>query len=343
MLYYFSELNIRGNHAGTKARNDVEAILKESGAKPLNSKQFTLRSDENDNIYSNVNSRISLSKLFFEVMKVRNQAVLLQYPMLAFDFEEQFYRAIAKKNRLILLVHDIHSLRIPNASKLKKEVELLNLADCLIVHNRFMKEKLLELGVTVSNVLCLQLFDYLYNNNNANNCITIKDDIAFAGNLDKSMFLPSLINENPFIRFALYGPVKEKQFLNHNATHYGSFSPDEIPNELNARFGLVWDGDSLNGASGALGEYTRINNPHKLSLYLASGIPVIVWRQAAVAEYVINKNIGFAVDRIDNLEGLLQDVTENDYIKMKLSVDSIRKEIIQGNFLKRVLQQLDVN
>ena len=27
MLYFFSEYNVRGNHAGTKARNDIEKRL----------------------------------------------------------------------------------------------------------------------------------------------------------------------------------------------------------------------------------------------------------------------------------------------------------------------------
>lgn len=342
MLFYFSELNIRGNHAGTKARNDVETILRKSGAKPINSRQFTLRSDEKDNIYSNVNSRVALSKLFFDVMKVKNHSVFVQYPMLAFDFEEKFYRSIAKKNKLILLVHDIHSLRIPNSMKLKKEIDLLNLADCLIVHNNFMKEKLCELGVNVSNILCLQLFDYLYYSDDTDISTKTNDDIAFAGNLDKSIFLPSLIKENPSVKFGLYGPSREGRLSFVNATHYGSFPPDEIPGKLNAKYGLVWDGDSLNGASGPLGEYTRINNPHKLSLYLAAGIPVIVWRNAAVAELVTEYNIGLAVDRIDSISEVLNEINAAKYEKMLQAVNSIKKEVIQGTFLDRVIKQLDV-
>ena len=63
-------------------------------------------------------------------------------------------------------------------------------------------------------------------------------------------------------------------------------------------FGLVWDGMSSETCKGSFGEYLRINNPHKTSLYLASGIPVIIWSKAALAEFIEKNKCGIRHERI---------------------------------------------
>lgn len=60
---------------------------------------------------------------------------------------------------------------------------------------------------------------------------------------------------------------------------HGSFKPEESPEHLQG----VWDGDSVDTCAGNTGAYLRYNNPHKTSLYLACGMPVIVWKEAAIA------------------------------------------------------------
>ena len=45
----------------------------------------------------------------------------------------------------------------------------------------------------------------------------------------------------------------------------------------------------FNEAMDVVKDYLRINNPHKTSLYLACGIPIITWNKAAIAQYVRKK------------------------------------------------------
>ncbi|UXZ08780.1 hypothetical protein F1B95_08005 [Clostridium perfringens] len=59
-----------------------------------------------------------------------------------------------------------------------------------------------------------------------------------------------------------------------------SLSPKEIVEKIEGDFGLIWDGTSINICDGSFGEYTKFNTPHKLSMYIASEIPVIVWKEA---------------------------------------------------------------
>ena len=340
MLYYFSEYSYRGNHAGTKARNDVEEILGQMGAKPINANTFELRCDEKEeHIYSNVKNRFDLLGLFLRIQRIKKQTVFIQYPMLAFDFQEKYFREIVKHNKLVLLIHDLHCLRIPNEEKLKKEISLLNIASVLIVHNRFMAQKVKALGVNVPQIYCLEMFDYLCSGPlNQKHCE--KKSIAFAGNLGKSEFLPELVQSNPQIEFKFYGFGWNDKWDNKNVKYCGSFKPEIIPEKISAGFGLVWDGNSIVDGAGPLGEYTRINNPHKLSLYLVAGIPVIVWEKAAVAEFVEKYNVGITVERIDDLSTVLDTITEQMYADMKQNAIKIRAKLVCGDFLKGILNQL---
>ena len=340
MLYYFSEYNYRGNHAGTKARNDVEKILHQVDAKPINSSTFVLHTDDMDeHIYSSIRNRFDLIRLFFDAWKVKNRKIVVQYPMLAFDFQKKYFAWLSKHNELVLLIHDLHSLRIPNEEKLRQEIDLLNMASALIVHNRFMEQKLRKLGVSVSKIYCLEMFDYLHTGK-LNSQYNKKNSIAFAGNLGKSIFLSEMIEKNQDIEFRLYGSGWNDSLTAKNAIYCGSFKPEIIPEKLEAGFGLVWDGESIMDGAGPLGEYTKINNPHKLSLYVSAGLPVIVWENAAVAEVVKKYHIGITVTSIDRLKNTLDNISEKEYETMKKNVLTIQEKLVQGEYLKKILRQL---
>ena len=61
-------------------------------------------------------------------------------------------------------------------------------------------------------------------------------------------------------------------------------SLEDIVQEGN--LGLIWDGasDSSDEDIG-MKNYTRYNNPHKLSCYMAAGLPVIVWEKSAISKF----------------------------------------------------------
>ena len=82
----------------------------------------------------------------------------------------------------------------------------------------------------------------------------------------------------------------------------GAFDPDTP--FLNGRyhFGLIWDGTGVDSCEGLYGHYMRFNSPHKLSLYVALGLPVIVWREAAIADFVLKQGIGVTVGNLLELD-----------------------------------------
>lgn len=344
-MYFFSEINRRGNHAGTKARNDVEEILKESGCVAVNSRRLVLESDVKDEkIISNISSRLDFIKYFLDLLKVKNQTVFVQYPMLSFDQEEKYLIALAKKNRVVFIIHDIHGLRRQDADAIGREIRVLNLGKGVIVHNRFMEKKLIECGLNVKNIYRLNLFDYLCDLELMGKCDYEENSIAFAGNFEKSKFIERLVQDNQDIQFNFYGS-KYNTDLNQsvNVHYFGSFAPDEIPGKLKGKYGLIWDGDGIDGCSGLWGEYTKYNNPHKLSLYIAAGLPVIVWSQSAIAEFVKENHIGIIVDNLYNMSEVMLQVSDIEYKSMCSCVQMLRNEIISGGRLKNIINLIERN
>ena len=334
-MYYFSEINYRGNHAGTKARNDIEQILSELGAKPVNSKRLELTSDKNESqIKANIKNRFGYLRYFIDIKRIKNEIILIQYPMLSFDIAYDYIDKLAKHNRIIFIVHDIHSLRLHDANQIQYELSILNKGYGIILHTANMKKSLVGLGLKVKHIFILQYFDYLYSGDS----IKETDGIVFAGNLQKSTFLPELITVNPQILFRLYGDgLTDQVYHKQNAEYCGSFPPNMVPAKLSGRFGLVWDGDNIYGSSGRLGEYTKINSPHKLSLYIAAGLPVLVWKEAAIAPLVMERNIGIVLDNLLGLDQLSNSISRGDYQFMREAVLKMRKSIINGEHCKKII------
>ena len=105
----------------------------------------------------------------------------------------------------------------------------------------------------------------------------------------------------------------------------------------------MWDGDSPHTCSGMYGEYLKKNNPHKASLYLASGFPIIVWSQSALADFVRQNKCGILVDSLFEIAKSLESLSENDYQELIKNSKRIGKKIRNGIFLKTALEKCERN
>ena len=251
-----------------------------------------------------------------------------------------FFLGFARKRKTIVFIHDIDGLRYSDEKNLKQDVKRLNKIGNVVVHNLKMKEKLQNAGVT-TNMYCLELFDYLCNKQTEekermleNNEITV----AYAGNLikEKSPFLYQLDPEKLNFRFNLYGVGIEKN-LNDKMIYKGKKDPNELPNNIEGNLGLVWDGNfDESDADIGFKNYTKYNNPHKLSCYIAAGIPVIVWRNAAVAEFVKKNNIGYVVSNLYEIN----DLDFSDYEEKIKNVQNMKIQVRNGFYTQRVLEKI---
>ena len=105
--------------------------------------------------------------------------------------------------------------------------------------------------------------------------------------------------------------------------------------KLKGAFGLVWDGESIKTCAGNYGEYLRYNCPYKCAMYLAAQIPVIIWSQAAMADFVKREKIGILIDSLDEIDHKLSNLTKEQYRELLENVSRIQEEIINGENIRK--------
>ena len=137
----------------------------------------------------------------------------------------------------------------------------------------------------------------------------------------------------------LYGNGLDRE-LSGTAQYHGAFPPDELPAHLEGAFGLVWDGPSVETCDGPMGRYLGYNNPHKVSLYLAAGMPVIVWSKSALAPLVEENGIGIAVNELSEITEKLQRIELDCYVEMKKAAEDYGQKVQRGVFLKQFLIEI---
>lgn len=331
----------RGNkekNAGAKAPDDILNICKEMGMSIF----LIPTSIENTNIFQKIFWKLIVPYIYWFkfYLKVRaNDRVVLQHPLVnnnrALNF---FIPRIRKKGvKVITLIHDLTTLRTSGRLE-TKEIKELAIYDKIICHNESMKRVLLEAGFSEHKLIVLEIFDYLTDSKPQSKA---GDDntIVIAGNLspDKCNYIYELAENNPNLPVNLYGVGLDESRITDNIVYKGSYSPEALIENIEGKFGLVWDGNSIDNCTGNMREYLKYNNPHKTSLFIVSELPIIVWRQAAIAEFVTKNKIGIAVEDLESLDRTLKDVSAEDYQLMLKNIKQLSQELRSGYYTKTAI------
>ena len=349
MKYFLKEEFLKDSgarNAGNKARNDVEEIVKREGYQPL------LLTVEDWYQMGTVKAQRHKAKALaqaFSQLKSGDQ-LLIQFPMLHHSFfTTRLVRKIQRRGvQVYFIIHDLEALRyanldtVPLKHKIRvhlQESSLLKVADGVIAHNPIMKSVLVEKGLPEHKLVSLEIFDYLIPNYQEKDGLSKDQPIIVAGNLaqEKAGYLYQLPARPAY---NLYGVGFDESRALENEAYFGSFLPDELPAALEGGFGLVWDGDSAETCSGVFGEYLRYNNSHKASLYLASGFPLVVWKQSALSHFVLEKNCGVAMESLHDLKNTIENLSDADYQELVANAKNIGKKIRDGFYLTSALKKL---
>ena len=349
MKYFLKEEFLKDSgarNAGNKARNDVEEIVKREGYQPL------LLTVEDWYQMGTVKAQRHKAKALaqaFSQLKSGDQ-LLIQFPMLHHSFfTTRLVRKIQRRGvQVYFIIHDLEALRyanldtVPLKHKIRvhlQESSLLKVADGVIAHNPIMKSVLVDKGIVADKIVSLSIFDYLIPNFQEKIGLSKNQPIIVAGNLaqEKAGYLYALPEEPAY---NLYGVGFDESRALENETYFGSFLPDELPVALEGGFGLVWDGDSAETCSGVFGEYLRYNNSHKASLYLASGFPLVVWKQSALSRFVLENGCGIAVESLHDLKETIDNLSDADYQDLVDNAKRVGQEIREGHYLKTALEHL---
>lgn len=114
---------------------------------------------------------------------------------------------------------------------------------------------------------------------------------------------------------------------------------DDFIKQVRGNFGLVWDGDSLEECHGDFGSYLKYNTPHKASFYLRAGLPIIIWKESAIASLVEERGVGFAINSLKELPICLKNISTEEYSAMLTKVKQLAIAINNGNNLKKAIEE----
>ena len=332
--------------ATSKAREDVNKILTKN---KFLIKYIIIKSK---NLFLNIFlNYIQLKKILKNIPK--NSTLLFQYP---FDSMSYRYSKIIKKYCLknniksIVLIHDINLLRTTsNIGKLYfkyyiKKFKFLNNFNIIICYNSRMKDYLVTNNVEESKIICLKLFDYLINDSAKKSDNYDFKSVIVAGNLSESkagyLYKLNDLNIDEY-HYDLYG-MNYSGEVNKRIVYRGVFKSDKPREKIKDGFGLVWDGNSYNECDGNFGKYLEWNNPHKFSLYMASGIPVIVWSKSALSDFVKENEVGVVVDSLCELNDFFKNLDYEQYRKYVSNVKKIQKKVINGEFLTQTIKRCKI-
>lgn len=326
------------NSAASKAVLDCNNIFLQQGYRDFT---FTVSNNANRAKYYILLLK-SLLTFFFSI-KPRS-VVAVQYPLLSINNVFKYFIKLAKLKKVFFfcIVHDLHSLRTggKDALLIRKDITNLNRFDRIIVHNEQMLDWLIQHGFKKEAVV-LEVFDYLSDNfEDRNKDMPGEKLVVYAGNLIKSKFIYGL-HQLKNCRFSIYGPGYNAALQNESETVVwkGQYPPEQIAKELRGDFGLIWDGEHCDHCDKILGNYLKYNAPHKFSLYIAAGLPVIAPAGSAIGQFIKANNIGFLIDSLYDLETI--SISSLNYTTMKKNVLLIREKVISGYFFTAALQQTE--
>lgn len=330
-----------GVPALNKARADIEQIAAEMGYAP-----FVLHAPDSANgsvwqaIQVGAKTLGDWVRAFYRMRQ--GDLLLVQYPY--FPVKGYGVARLAlhllrwKGVKTAALVHDLDSLRRIGGSAARGSDQLLLPGfEALIVHSQRMESYLRTVGVTCPMIL-MEAFDCL-----SEGKIPVREKsrmVAIAGNLaaDKSGYLKD-IGKVP-LEWQLYGT----NWAGSDSTrieYHGEIAPEKLTETISGAFGIVWDGDSLDGLTGLYGAYALLNSPHKLSTYLAGGLPVIVAKNAAAADFVAREQVGVALNSLRELPELIRTMPEEDYQRYAANARRVGAQLRAGENTKRALRKLE--
>lgn len=327
MKCFISKNYRRTDSAGDKAKTDIEAILARVGYKNIGLRQRRVNSAVGAYF-------ITLASVLKGVLSLKKGDILVvQYPLKKY-YDFVVSRANARGAKVITVIHDLGSFRRKKLT-VAQEVKRLNRSAAVVVHSPAMRRWLADNGVTVP-MIELGLFDYLSDSvPAAHDGPGDRYRLMFAGNASPvhNDWIYQLGAAAPSVDVIVYGGGIDESKLTPNIHPMGYVDSDTLIATAQGDFGVVWYGSSLDEGAGALGEYLKYNAPHKTSLYLRSGLPVIIWDQAALSGIVKEYNVGICVSSLRDVPEALSRLTPRDYAVMKANAEALVSKLAKGSFI----------
>lgn len=336
MNYTIEEYLLNEYNAASKARKDVSHFILQNGFR-------SLFKNEKTRMRHNKWAKLILTfRLCMKLMSLKKNDILFIQTSLIVLPPILRIKAI-KQFKLIYLIHDLYclkyntekSIRI-NQKEIRKDMYYMSKCDYVIAHNNLMVEKLKQFGCT-SKLIPLGIFDYDCSYPRKRRVLAVNEQIkvTFAGFLGKANFLTKL-DQTPHKNYQLFVYGIPKIAL-RNSIYKGNIDADMLPNVIEGHFGLIWEGEY---DANPEDNYMCVNNPHKLSMYIVAGLPIIAWNKSAAARFIETNGIGLTVDTLDEVDKCVKEISPAKYSDMVNNCLAIRERLVHGDYLRNALNMI---
>ncbi len=334
MKCYISKNYRHIQSAGDKAKTDIEAVMDRMGYRNLGLPQNRSKNAVRAYLHT-------LASVLRGVMRLsKGDIVVVQYPLKKYyDFVVK--KAVGRGAKVITVIHDLGSFRRRKLT-VEEEVARLNMSAVIVVHSAAMRDWLRDHGIRVPMVV-LGLFDYLSTapvpTVDKNRSVGNRPELVFAGNCSPSDngWIYELAASDPSVDLILYGGGVDQEKATPNIKPQGYVDSDTLIAGAKGDYGVVWYGNSIDEGAGALGEYLRYNAPHKTSLYLRAGLPVIIWDQAALAQIVKRLDVGICVPSLRNIGKVIAEIDSERDERMRANAVAVAARLTDGRFIEEAL------
>lgn len=229
--------------------------------------------------------------------------------------------------KIAVFIHDVITMMFEGApmERLLEIIEVYNMADLVIVPSEYMLALLREKGMTVEKVLIQSMWDLPFEGELKRP--GFRREVFFPGSPQKFGFVESWKYEVPLHIYT----VDDHEVNGQNIYLHAWKNTTELLLEYTkGGFGLIWE-------QTAPASYYKYHQPHKLSTYLAAGIPVIVKRGLALEQVIQDQGLGFVVDSTKEAADIVKDISEEEYQQLVDNISNISFLIRGGFFTKKLL------
>lgn len=323
MNIHITNLHNMGGTA-TLAQDGVAQVAKELGYKEMPIERRSFYDDYWNMISHHLDGTIA--SLYFD------DIVIFQYPSWnGPDYDRKFVDKVRMYHgtKLIIFVQDLQKLLFNSDEHiLMTEIATLNMADLLILPTKKMYQYMLQHGLRKDMPILFQKIWEAPGFPQYTEHMNLKR-FCFTGNYERFPFLKDYYGVTPIEQFDGQKPEREddahfqwKGFLQH----------DKMLRELSrGGYGLVWSDREY------FDNYYSLNQPHKLGFNLAAGIPVIIRAGCENADFVKQHDLGYAVESLEEADILVQQTSDETYMKMINNIKKIQVMLLKGMYTKKVL------
>ena len=320
-----------------RARRDVQRLAAEAGYVLINPPAETKNEKWWQGPFQQARAILEWGKLFFKLH--HGDLLLVQYPHAPCSTAPIVRWALHllqwKGAKTAAFVHELDGLRRLDDDRARwSDQELLPRFDRVIAHNARMADYLTGQGVKEDALICVQLRDLLSSEPIPER--TLEMSVCVAGNLTRkrSRYLHDLPRAKG-LQWHLFGDGWKGKAKRTDITYHGGRLEG-----LEGSFGLIWAGMSTRVVSGAQGAYMMLTSPCAASLYLISGMPLIVWKWAALADFVRENNLGLVVESIDAIPGAIRALNAEEYAEMAANARLWGGKLSRGEMTRAALERL---